>query len=382
MRDRMQAEHFTRGFLPTIDPLKQLPKAFVEWEWLVTHLPKYMMSTQLRDKVLALPDFPLDQLSSESEYERAMMLLSFLGHAFVFGEKPVAQSIPSVIAKPWCALATHLKRQPVLSYASYALHNWFRLDENKPVELGNIALLQNFLGGMDEEWFILIHIDIEHKAIPALQVLSATQAAAQNGDAETLALYLTTIVSSLENICAAMDRMPEYCDPYIYYHRVRPYIHGWKNNPALPNGMLYEGCFEHAPQFFYGETGAQSTIIPALDAVLGVWHHEDQLSVYLKNMRCYMPESHRQFLVGLESKGNIRSFVAEQGALHPSLKSLYNQCVDLMTRFRSTHLKYAAQYIQKQHQDSKANPHAIGTGGTPFMQYLGKHEKETAATRL
>ena len=31
------------------------------------------------------------------------------------------------------------------------------------------------------------------------------------------------------------------CDPYIYFNRVRPYIHGWKNNPALPQGLIYTG---------------------------------------------------------------------------------------------------------------------------------------------
>ena len=55
-----------------------------------------------------------------------------------------------------------------------------------------------------------------------------------------------------------LRRMPEFCDPYIYYHRVRPYIHGWKNNPAVPNGVIYDGVeFYHGkPMQFRGETGA------------------------------------------------------------------------------------------------------------------------------
>ena len=56
----------------------------------------------------------------------------------------------------------------MLSYASYALDNWRRLDPASPIELGNIALLQNFLGGLDEEWFVLVHVDIEAKAGKAL----------------------------------------------------------------------------------------------------------------------------------------------------------------------------------------------------------------------
>ncbi len=45
-----------------------------------------------------------------------------------------------------------LGRPPVLSYASYALDNWRRIDRKNPIDLGNIALLQNFLGGQDEEY--------------------------------------------------------------------------------------------------------------------------------------------------------------------------------------------------------------------------------------
>ncbi len=38
-----------------------------------------------------------------------------------------------------------------------------------------------------------------------------------------------------------LRRMPEFCDPYVYFHRVRPYIHGWKDNPAVPDGVVHEG---------------------------------------------------------------------------------------------------------------------------------------------
>ena len=73
-------------------------------------------------------------------------------------------------------------------------------------------------------------------------------------------------------------KMPEKCDPYIYYHRVRPYIFGWKNNPALPDGLIYRSCFNEKPQLFRGETGAQSSIVPTLDALLNVEHEKDELS--------------------------------------------------------------------------------------------------------
>lgn len=49
---------------------------------------------------------------------------------------------------------------------------------------------------------------------------------------------------------------------------------GWRNNPALPDGLVYEGLWGNAPQQLYGETGAQSAIVPAFDAVLQIQHQE------------------------------------------------------------------------------------------------------------
>src|SRR5207302_7669367 len=102
----------------------------------------------------------------------------------------VAASLPTSIARPWVAVAARLGRPPILSYASYALDNWRRLDADGPIALGNLALLQNFLGGLDEEWFVTVHVQIEAEAAPALQatssVLSAVAAESVGGVLEAL----------------------------------------------------------------------------------------------------------------------------------------------------------------------------------------------------
>jgi indoleamine 2,3-dioxygenase len=181
----------------------------------------------------------------------------------------------------------------------------------------------------------------------------------------------------------ALCRMVEHCDPYVYYNRVRPYIHGWKNNPALPAGLVYEGIKEYGErgQMFRGETGAQSTIIPTIDGFLGVGHKDDPLKAYLMEMRDYMPPGHRKFLEAVERGSALRQHIAAQGSPSP-LKSLYDTCVDWVEKFRSKHLEYAVSYIAKQHQVDKSNPSQVGTGGTPFVQYLTKHRDETGEHKL
>jgi len=81
-------------------------------------------------------------------------------------------------------------------------------------------LLQCFLGGQDEEWFILIHIDIEKKAGKALKAIEEAQAAVVAQDAEKVEAALIKMRAALTAMYEVLGRMPERCDPYIYFHRV------------------------------------------------------------------------------------------------------------------------------------------------------------------
>jgi indoleamine 2,3-dioxygenase len=376
--------HPERGFLPAPDPLDVLPENFSPWERAARELPKLLMTGKVRSHLSALPLLDTGRLSNLRESERAMMILSFLGHAYVWGESEIVTALPACLAVPWHQVARLLGRPPVLSYASYALENWRRLDSSAPIEIGNIVLRQNFLGGADEEWFVLIHVAIEAAAAPALAAIPAAQRAVAQDRAESVAEQLSIIARTLEGLHAILLRMPERCDPYIYFHRVRPYIHGWANHPSLPLGMIYEGVEEYSgrPQAFRGETGAQSSIVPALDAALGIAHAEDILRSYLREMRDYMPPKHRRFIEAVEAGPAVRGYVQRQAKTHPALRNAYNRALAGVELFRSTHLGYARSYIMKQSQREARNPATVGTGGTPFMPYLKKHRDETARHRI
>lgn len=373
--------HPERGFLPARDPLLRLPGQWEAWEHLAGELPKLLMTDQLRRLVDRMPELPADTLGP-GQLERAMMLLSYLAHAYVWTPPtPPDLALPRNLAVPFHGVARRLGRPPVLSYASYALHNWRRIDHTRDVELGNIALLQNFWGGADEEWFILIHIDIERKAGPLLAGLATAHRAARDHDVPAITRALHVVSAAQELMYHSLCRMGEWCDPYIYYHRVRPYIHGWKNNPALPSGLVYAGVDEYAGrgQLFRGETGAQSSIVPAVDAVLGVKHAPGTLNDYLLEMRTYMPPRHRGFVEFLETGPTARDLLPSGGR---ELADAYNRCVELQEAFRAKHYEYAASYIHKQGHSGAANPTSVGTGGTPFMPYLKKHLDETGEHKV
>jgi indoleamine 2,3-dioxygenase len=367
------------GYLPHYDPAQSLSPGNEEWDHFALDIPKLLMGSDFRKRVKELKPFEISALKGEPDVQRAMMILSYIGQSYQWSDNEPAHTLPKNLAHPWYQVGKLIGRPPILSYQSYANDNWRRLDSTGPVECGNIALLQCFLGGQDEEWFILIHIDIEKKAGKALKAIEDAQAAVVKDDADALEEALENLRASLTAMYQVLCRMPEKCDPYIYFHRVRPYIFGWRNNPSLPNGVIYEGVDEYkgVGQTFRGETGAQSAIIPAMDAVLGIDHENDVLREYLMEMRTYMPPKHVAFIEAVERGPSVREMVKKVN--RRTLTSLFNTCVEIVGDFRAKHLEYAGTYIHAQAQATPGNPSAVGTGGTPFMVYLRKHRDETRA---
>ena len=367
----MNLELLNRGFIPEEICLK-LPDTFSDVEKLALELPKVLANEQIEARVLQLEveknveDLTLPQL------ERAMLVYSYIGHAFMWGKKNDLNLIPSQIAKTWHKISLKLERPPILSYASYALNNWKILDSSTPFDLENIVIVQNFLGGVDEDWFIMIHVAIEYEAKEILSSLN--KYFFDSGDDTNLEHAL----KSIKKINHIMNRMPEKCDPFIYYNRVRPYIFGWKNNPTTPEGVIYEGVEEYngKPQIFRGETGAQSSIVPMLDALLGVTHSDDPLKEYLDEMRLYMPKEHRDLLNDLDSWSQTeRSSLVD--SINDEDKNLIDEIIKEVHIFRNKHLEYARIYIYEQSLTNDSNSNIVGTGGTPFMKYLDKHLQET-----
>ncbi len=361
------------GFLPE-KPLKNLDSNNAAWETVLRQTPKLLLTGRYEEFLEKLLPYQINS-SDIAHLERDMRVLSYLTHTYVWGKKQVPTQLPAYLSKPFVAVAEKLGRPPILSYPSYCLFNWQRIDESQPPHIGNLLMTENFLGGADEDWFILIHVEIEAKAARALKAIPQIIESADNKDITGVIDGLKEVIGSLQDINKTMNRMPDYCDPYIYYTRVRPYIFGTKNNPAMPEGLKYEGCFEGKGQFFRGETGAQSAIVPTIDGLLGIQHENDMLKEYLIEMRQYMVQGHRKFIEKVENEAKVRSLV-KSNVENAALQTAYSQCFDELHRFRSKHLEYAANYIAKQSAQSN-NSTEIGTGGTPFMRYLAKHRDET-----
>lgn len=343
-------------------------------------LPQILPTGQVR-KLLSdnLPETDLSDFlahCSDAQARLAMVHYSFMVQCYVWGETEAPNILPKCLAMPMVAIADHLGQQPLLPYSCYVLDNWGRFDSNGSITLDNIYMLQHFLGGQDEAWFVLIHVAIEAQAGSALALMGPIVEAVKNDHLEEVQKRLEDMAQVWGKINAIFDRMPERCDPYVYFERVRPYIHGWRDNPALPNGIIYEGTrFGSEAQAFRGQTGSQSSIVPAMDALLGIGHAADPLKEYLDQLHIYRPTEHRRFIDDVRAQSRLRSFVEKAG--HKGLAEAYNANVQAISDFRTRHLEYAASYINKQGKTAAGNDTDVGTGGTPFMKYLKKHRDET-----
>jgi indoleamine 2,3-dioxygenase len=374
-----------RGYLSAheIDDI-ELPNGFDEMLNAAASLSDIITTGRARHflKQVGHPDIANFLAGATNEQVRtAMVHYSFLVQAYVWGEAEAPTTLPANLAIPISAIGDHLGLPPLLPYSGYVLDNWYRLDKSGGITLDNIGMYQNFLGGQDENWFVLVHVAIEADAGRALQLATELVAAAAHKDAARVEQLLTDMNSVWDAINAHFDRMPERCDPYVYFQRVRPYIHGWKNNPALPDGLIYEGVARYVgkPQAFRGQTGSQSSIVPAMDGLFQVVHESDPLREFLDELHAYRPPQHRKFIEAIREASTLRDFARTQ---NQSLKDAFNACVEQVARFRTRHLEYAASYINKQAGGAAGNDTDVGTGGTPFMKYLKKHRDENREQRI
>lgn len=368
-----------RGFLSSFGPSEvELPAELKVICSAALALPHTLPTGRIRAILDDLPEVEASVFTglTEAQQRLAMVHYSFLVQSYVWGEEAAPTSLPANLARPIWKLAEKTGQMPLLPYTSYVLDNWGLVDTSGPFSADNIYMIQPFLGGQDEAWFVIIHVAIEARAGEMLAAIPNIFEAVANEDAEKLEHILHNISAVWDDINAIFDRMPERCDPYIYYTRVRPWIHGWKDNPALGGGLIYDGVESTAgaPQAFRGQTGSQSSIVPTMDALFGIKHASDPMRAYLDELHAYRPPAHRKLIEDVRDKSKLREFAMKSGS--DSLTCAYNDCIAKLAQFRTKHLEYAASYINKQAKTSEGNHTDVGTGGTPFMRYLKKHRDE------
>jgi indoleamine 2,3-dioxygenase len=355
-------ESFTeRGFLPEQDPLRAFPlgSPLAALDEIGRDLPSLLHDPGFRARArrFSIPAWVEPEGADQRlpELRLYYVRLGFLASGYInqVGEPP-ARVLPKNLAVPLGQACRLLSRPPILSYDGYALCNWKRFDPAGPIALGNIDTLQNFVDLYDERWFILVHVEIEAIAAWILAAIDAMARGLPLGDRAVINRALRAIAEAVWRQVAVLRRIPEKMDPAVYFQTFRPYIRFFEH-------VVYEGV-EAAPLDFRGETGAQSSIMPTLVALMKIPHRRSELTDHLTDMQNFMPAAHR-------------NLIAEVLRLPPPRpladKEPFNDVLEAMATFRETHLGFAHEYINKRVSDPR------GTGGTPYMQWLAQLIRET-----
>ncbi|MFB4275474.1 hypothetical protein ACBJ59_09270 [Nonomuraea sp. MTCD27] len=360
------------GFLPADDPVDALPPYYLPWERAGRNLSALIMTGRLRPAIESMPVLTPDALDSPGERERAMLLLTFLANGYVRGADQPAHTLPAPVAHPLHELARRLDRMPIVAHASAVLNNWRRIDRTEPLSTSNVDTQLTFLGGVDEKWFYLATVGVELAGAPGLPLLARVRQAVAGDEHDRLTEALIGVREVLGRVVDALLDIERWCDPHVFYHRIRPFLTGW----AAP-GLRFEGV-DREPLVLAGGSAAQSSLIQAFDAGLDVPHRDGLTAGFLTGMRAYMPGPHRRFLADLEAGPSVRDHVERHRAARPRLSEAYNAAVAALARLRALHIGITGRYIQRFERGEQAK----GTGGSDFADFLRRAREETVERLL
>ncbi|KAI0309782.1 Indoleamine 2,3-dioxygenase [Amylostereum chailletii] len=437
---------FAHGFLIPAGLLQPppsiLPAQYAPWEDALAEaqgLPLQLHDVSRaahnwRTNIRAMPVLPTAPLLCDVGLRlRARHVLIYLLHFFVhsLGEGPDSPHVPASIAIPLLIISDKLDLPPVLTYADTEYYN-FAWAEPGTLVSGNeprsMKILTTFSGTGDEDHFLLTSLKIEEEGVRALHVMSQAldvlhrDQLGTKPSADSMADLFRRLASHVRIMDRILEAVCEGCDPAPYYALVRPWFVGCPEDERSAwvfdvKGQLDEleemtlskavegsqwvrtgGRGEITMGKMAGASAAQSSIIQALDAFLGIddkthgkstGEEAERKDRFLAEMRCYLPREHRGFLreLGVQATG-LREWVLGASVAEGEVTAAYNDAVNALRRFRTTHLGVATLYIVKQrsHEESEADEQGVdavkGTGGTSLVSFLKGVRDRTANATL
>uniref|UniRef100_A0A286XXU0 Indoleamine 2,3-dioxygenase 2 n=1 Tax=Cavia porcellus TaxID=10141 RepID=A0A286XXU0_CAVPO len=333
------------GFLLP-NPLKELPDYYQPWMEIATKLPHLIESHQLRARVNRV--------------------------------------LPRNLAIPLVEVSRTLGFPPILVHADLVLTNWTKKDPE-----GNLETIVSLPGGESLRGFVLVTVLVEKAAVPGIKALTQVISAIQQPDDDALLEALQRLRLSIQDITRTLGQMHDYVDPDIFYAVIRIFLSGWKDNPAMPVGLVYEGVSAE-PLGYSGGSAAQSSVLHAFDELLGVRHSKESAD-FLCRMRDYMPPSHKAFIEEIHAAPSLRDYVLSPG--HARCLEAYNLCLEALVELRSYHITMVTKYLITAPAKARSKgtshlpgpPRALenrGTGGSAVLSFLKSVRDQTQEARL
>ena len=378
------------GFLPIKEPLSVLPSKYNELQTVIDKL-----HVKQDGGILGIPNEIVTAVSLVPNYKELVQeesdthVLQALYRAYTFitsgftlelsyqefiqsGNYGVARGIlPANIAEPLVAVSNKLEAYPWLDYHyAYSHGNYIKKDADKGLHWSNLDMACKFVGTSDEIGFIMVHVYIS-EVTPEL-VNSVMEYGKAN---DVKSIYKFSVCNKhIKTAGIIMQEMNKRrremwsASRHENYNDFRVFIMGIKGNDKIfPNGLTYENCFDNAPQFYRGQTGAQDSIIPMMDIFTGIvdYYPDNQLTQYLLDLRSYRPVCIQKFFTDLREyykEHNIFEQLKRDNNYEGLIYLL--KIVDEVYLFRNGHWQFVQKYIMSN------TKYAFATGGTPITTWL------------
>lgn len=360
---------YPTGFLSPYPPLITA-RGFEIVSLMASMLPAIIEigTAKLRKEIESIPILDTSDVWDPLIMRALLRDYHYLQSAYVRSQ-PTAQAVPASIAVPSYTLARRLGRKPVLAYASMVLDNWWQAEPDMPFMFECVRPIRTFTHLEDEVGFIVPHVLMEHEARGAIAQVDPLRQEIRDERVSAIIPRLHDIADAFARMQTLFACITKHCDPTVYFEQLRPWMDGLKD-------VVFEGVPEmgDTPQSFIGPSGAQSSILPVIDAILCIKHDRDYFSAYLEKLREYMPLEHVHLIKQAESARPLREFVRQQG--DADLLDAYNTSIKSVHSFRLVHTAFTRRYI------SARSATAHGTGGSMFEEFLGKYAADTEAALL
>ncbi|RKP27485.1 hypothetical protein SYNPS1DRAFT_32442 [Syncephalis pseudoplumigaleata] len=383
--DQLFVVGVANGFLPREDPLAQLPQEYAALESLLQRMsiqqpdgspPGLLANGQFGDAVRhELPEYDVSSITDTRLLSALYRDLTFAASAYLLEPCDVQfrkdgtyglgrDVLPRQIAVPLSVVAQKIGARPFMEYAmSYALYNYRRRDESRPLDYDNLELIRAFSRYPAEHGFILVHVAMVRHASTLVAASLRSLDAVEAGDRDTFNQTMRDIHGVYMRIIGTLVTMWRRSDPgkYLSY---RTFIMGTKNQPMFPDGVIYEGVSTE-PFRLRGESGANDSMVPLGDNLLELTASmpSNPLTEVLRDFRSYRPRNHRIFLEHIQHRAaalGLRAFALDDARS----AVLYLANLDLLRSFRHHHWHMTKEYIIERTE------HPVATGGSPIVTWL------------
>ncbi|XP_036979426.1 indoleamine 2,3-dioxygenase 2-like [Acanthopagrus latus] len=377
------------GFLLE-EPLTNLPDYYRVWLDLANNLTHLIETRKLRDLVHKMPVLGPHLLSNHRELRLAHLALGFISMGYVWqeGHHAPAQILPKALAWPFWQVSCRLGLPPILTYADTVLANWKLKDPTGDMDIGNMDLIFSFPGGESCRGFFIVSLLVEMAASSGIRGALEVMRAMKISDLIGVQKGLVKVTQSLKKMKETFKLMHHHVDPTVFHGTLRIFVSGWRDNPMLPRGLVYEGV-SNEPILLSGGSAAQSSAIQCFDALLCI-QHEGETGAFLTRMRDYMPPAHRQLIETLSVSPSLRDFILSHSS--SDLRQAFNACVSALVDLRSYHLNTVTKYIIVPGNQASAMGCPLrgvgtvlntrGTGGSSLMVFLKGVRNTTQKTLI